>query len=137
MEINAFKRLFFASENHSCIMSISLPHTVSMPIQPQSEAQPEHTAPFKYGSRHIVLNVRVLMAKAGYRDVSKLYRDLLKLGCTISYSQFKRIVDGSAEKLNTDVLDALINLFECEISDLFTVLRAKPSAGASSTDIVA
>lgn len=85
--------------------------------------------PFKYGTRRLALNTRVLMAKAGYRDVAKLYRDVLAMGCTISYSQFKRVVDNEAEKLNTDVLDALLNLFECDVEDLFTVLKTKDKPG--------
>jgi hypothetical protein len=97
-----------------------MPHPTPESTEPETPA-----APFKYGSRRIVLNIRVQMAKAGYRDVSKLYRDVLKLGCTISYSQFKRVVDNTAEKLNVDVLDALVNLFECDISDLMMVVRAE------------
>jgi hypothetical protein len=88
-----------------------------------SQSENATAKPFKYGSRRIVLNVRVAMARAGYRDVSKLYRDVLALGCTISYSQFKRVVDNSTEKLNTDVLEALINLFDCELTDLVVVVR--------------
>ncbi len=81
---------------------------------------------YKYGQRRLALNVRVLMAQHGYRDISKLYRELISRGCDISYSQFKRIVDNQAEKLNTNVLDALLNLFDCRIDELFITLETPP-----------
>jgi hypothetical protein len=35
------------------------------------------------------------------------------------------VVDNTAEKLNVAVLGALVNLFECDISDLMVVVRAE------------
>ncbi|WP_374348499.1 helix-turn-helix domain-containing protein [Chitinimonas sp.] len=85
-----------------------------------------HTAPSAapaQGSRHIALNVRVLMAQHGYRNIRALYLDVLKTGADISYSQFSRIVDNQSEKLNLAVVDALLNLFDCAITELIVETR--------------
>ncbi|MDK2125916.1 helix-turn-helix domain-containing protein [Parachitinimonas caeni] len=94
--------------------------------KPSNSTQAEQAplAAFKYGPRRLALNVRVLMAERGYKSVTTLYRDLAAMGCEISYAQFTRIVDNRAEKLNTDVLDALLNLFNCSISELFIEQKA-------------
>jgi hypothetical protein len=74
--------------------------------------------------RQIALNVRVLMAQRGYRNVRALYQDVLQSGAEISYSQFARIVDNQSEKLNLSVVEALLNLFDCPITDL--IVEAQP-----------
>ena len=72
----------------------------------------------KYGKRRTMLNVRVKMAERGYRSVAMLQRDLLKMGCEISNPQLIRILDNKTKNLNLDVLDALINLFDCSPAEL-------------------
>ncbi|HEY9104905.1 helix-turn-helix transcriptional regulator [Chitinimonas sp.] len=75
------------------------------------------------GKRHLALNVRVLMAQRGYRNVRSLYLDVLKSGADISYSQFARIVDNQSEKLNLAVVNALLNLFDCSVMELIIETR--------------
>lgn len=75
------------------------------------------------GKRQLALNVRVLMAQRGYRNVRSLYLDVLKSGADISYSQFARIVDNQSEKLNLAVVNALLNLFDCSVVDLIIETR--------------
>jgi len=87
-------------------------------------------APAQTSLRRIALNVRVLMAQRGYRNIRSLYLDVLKTGADISYSQFARIVDNQSEKLNLSVVEALLNLFECSIVDL--IVEARPPRSAEN-----
>lgn len=89
---------------------------------PNSTVAPTDATPA--AARRIALNVRVLMAQRGYRNIRSLYLDVLKAGADISYSQFARIVDNQSEKLNLSVVEALLNLFDCAIIDLIVETRA-------------
>lgn len=89
-----------------------------------SAAGDEAGGAFKYGQRRIQLNVRLLMAKHGYKTVKRLFEDVSTMGCEVTYSQFARIVDNQAGKLNMEVLDALLNLFDCEVGELFIAVSA-------------
>ncbi|MBV8467697.1 MAG: helix-turn-helix transcriptional regulator [Burkholderiales bacterium] len=80
----------------------------------------QNPAPHKYGARRIALNVRVKMAEKGFRNAASLHRALIAMGCDISHRQLLRIIDNSGDSLSKDVLDALLNLFDCSPAELFT-----------------
>ncbi len=81
------------------------------------------TARHKYGERRIALNVRVKMAEKGFRNAASLHRALIAMGCDISHRQLLRIIDNTGDSLSKDVLDAMLNLFDCSPAELFTEVR--------------
>lgn len=95
---------------------------VSSPAALPTGTAADASTPFKFGPKRIQLDIRVLMSKHGYKSVTTLYNALDEMGCDVTYSQFTRIVDNRAGKLNVGVLDALINLFNCDAGDLFKVV---------------
>ena len=68
--------------------------------------------------RKIVWRVRVMMAERGVRSVSELVRQLQQAGVSISVAQLGRLIDGKARYWNQDVLEGLMTVFDCELSDL-------------------
>ena len=74
----------------------------------------------KYGNRRLALNVRVKMAEKGFRNAASLHRALIAMGCDISHRQLLRIIDNTGDSLSKDVLDAMLNLFDCSPAELFT-----------------
>lgn len=68
--------------------------------------------------RRVHWRVRLLMAEHGVRSVSELVRRLDEIGISISVQQLGRIIDGRAQLWNQDVLEGLMTIFGCELSDL-------------------
>lgn len=89
------------------------------PDQPEQAPAAPLSGPFKYGARRTALNVRHLMLDRGFRSVASLHRALISRGCEISHPQLLRIIDNKAKLVSLDVIDALINLFDCPPSALF------------------
>lgn len=73
----------------------------------------------KASRRRVVLRVRDLMAKHHIRSVASLHRMLQAAGVEISHPQLIRVIDNRAGKLNSSLLDGLLNLFDCPVSELF------------------
>lgn len=71
------------------------------------------------GPRRVVLNVRSLMASRGVRSAAALHRMLITAGVDISNVQLLRIIDNKSTRLNMDVIDGLLNIFNCSVHDLF------------------
>lgn len=69
--------------------------------------------------RRVVLKVRVLMAQRSIRSSAALHRLLASAGVEISNSQLLRIIDNKSTRLNMEVVDALLNIFQCPACDLF------------------
>jgi len=59
-----------------------------------------------------------MMAERGVRSVSELVRQLQQAGVSISVAQLGRLIDGKARYWNQDVLEGLMTVFDCELSDL-------------------
>lgn len=68
--------------------------------------------------RRIVLHVRTMMASRGVRSVAALQRMLISAGIDISNQQLIRIVDNTSTRLNMDVINGLLNIFQCSVYDL-------------------
>jgi DNA-binding Xre family transcriptional regulator len=68
--------------------------------------------------RKVVWRVRVMMAEREVRSVSELVRRLDKVGVSISVAQLGRLIDGKASYWNQEVIEGLMEVFDCELSDL-------------------
>jgi len=69
--------------------------------------------------RKVVWRVRVMMAEREVRSVSELVRRLEQVGVSISIAQLGRLIDGKASYWNQEVIEGLMEVFDCELSDLF------------------
>ena len=89
---------------------------------------PDHEA-----DRHVVLNVRALMASRNIRSVAALQRMLISAGVDISNQQLNRIVDNRATLLNLQVINGLLKVLRCSVHDLFGELAVPRSPDQKNT----
>lgn len=68
--------------------------------------------------RKVAWRARVVMAERGVRSVSELARRLEVIGVSISVSQLGRMIDGKTQLWNQDVIEGMMTVLECELSDL-------------------
>ena len=74
--------------------------------------------------RKITWRVRVMMAERGVRSVSELVRRLDQVGVSISVAQLGRLIDGKTQRWSQEVIEGLMLVLDCELSDL---LRSEPT----------
>jgi len=61
------------------------------------------------------------MAEHNIRSVSELCRILEnEVGITISVSQLGRLIDGKSQYWSQELIEGLMTVFRCDISELFT-----------------
>lgn len=65
--------------------------------------------------------LRVMMAERGITTVTELRRQLQAMGMEISTQQLSRVVNELPQRVNTDLLAALITLLRCTPNDLFYI----------------
>lgn len=70
--------------------------------------------------RKIIWRVRVMMAERGVRSVSELVRQLEAIGVSISNAQLGRLIDGKSRHWNQSVVEGLMEVLNCELSDLLS-----------------
>lgn len=70
--------------------------------------------------RRVVFNVWHLMAARGIRSAAELQRRLIKAGVDISNPQLLRIIDNKSKRVNMDVINGLLNVFQCSVHDLIS-----------------
>jgi biotin operon repressor len=58
------------------------------------------------------------MAERGVRSVSELARRLEEIGVSISISQLGRMIDGKTQLWNQDVIEGMMTVLDCELSDI-------------------
>lgn len=58
------------------------------------------------------------MAERGIRSVSELVRQLEKVGVTVSISQLGRLIDGKIQHWNQSIIEGLLEVLDCELSDI-------------------
>ena len=80
--------------------------------------RPNTDFPVVTGRRQVVLHVRSMMAARGIRSSAALQRMLISSGVQISQAQLLRIIDNKSLKMNMDVLNGLLNVFQCSVHDL-------------------
>lgn len=62
-----------------------------------------------------------LMAERGIKSVAALHRKLIEMRVPVSHSQLLRIVDNRADHWKVQYINAFVDIFECQVSDLFKV----------------
>lgn len=72
----------------------------------------------KKSRRQLIWRVRVIMAERGIRSVSELVRRLEQIGVAISVAQLGRLIDGKTRLWNQEVIEGLMEVLQCELSDL-------------------
>jgi biotin operon repressor len=60
------------------------------------------------------------MAERKIRSVSELVRRLDRTGVSISVAQLGRLIDGKTAYWNQEVIEGLMEVFDCDLSDLLT-----------------
>jgi hypothetical protein len=60
------------------------------------------------------------MAERDIRSVSELVRRLDRAGVSISVAQLGRLIDGKTAHWNQEVIEGLMEVFDCDLSDLLT-----------------
>lgn len=68
--------------------------------------------------RKVAWRARVIMAERGVRSVSELARRLEEIGVSISISQLGRMIDGKTQLWNQDVIEGMMTVLDCELSDI-------------------
>ncbi len=89
--------------------------------------RPNIDFPVVTGRRQVVLHVRSMMAARGIRSSAALQRMLISSGVQISQAQLLRIIDNKSLKMNMDVLNGLLNVFQCSVHDLVGEEPAPPA----------
>lgn len=84
--------------------------------------------------------LRVMMAERGITTVTELRRQLQAMGMEISTQQLSRVVNELPQRVNTDLLAALITLLRCTPNDLFHIdtqaTQEEPRALQPATAVV-
>ena len=75
----------------------------------------------KRPSRRRIRRARTVMAERGIRSISALQRSLGTIGVAISVPQLIRVVDGKAKHMNKEVIEGLLTVLDCGISELFAL----------------
>lgn len=75
----------------------------------------------KKPARRLILRARSVMADRGFRSISALQRSLVAIGVAISVPQLIRVIDGQAKHINKEVIEGLLTVFDCGVSELFSV----------------
>lgn len=81
--------------------------------------------------------LRVMMSERGITTVTELGRRLQRLGVTMSSQQLNRIVTEMPQRLNTELLAALLTVLTCRVEHLIQIEEpaAEPTADpAPSSD---
>lgn len=87
--------------------------------------------------KQIRWRLRVMMAERNITTATELGRRLTVLGVNISTQQLSRVVTEMPQRLNTELLAALMTVLDCEPNDLIEVRDAEaPSldTGVASTN---
>ena len=67
---------------------------------------------------HVIWHARLLMAKHDIRSVSALVRKLKEIGIDISVAQLGRLIDGKNKLWNQEVIEGLLTIFNCNLSEM-------------------
>jgi hypothetical protein len=73
-------------------------------------------------SKKVGWNLFPIMAKNNIRTAAELSRRLKALGIDVTSIYLSRMMNERPGRLNTDLLDAFITLFNCTVSDLLPVI---------------
>lgn len=79
----------------------------------------------------------VVMAQRKVRKITDLQKRLSDYGCEISTQQLGRVAAARPERLNMDLLEGLINVLDCDVSDLIRVVESQDAGNDSTPDTTA
>jgi DNA-binding Xre family transcriptional regulator len=68
--------------------------------------------------KHLVWRLRILMAERDIRSATELKRRLENIGYELTSAHASRIVNELPQRISTDLLNALLTVLDCGISDL-------------------
>jgi len=71
--------------------------------------------------KYLSWRLDVVMAERKIKTVTELHRMLVAHGVKISSAQLSRIVQQKPQRINTELLDGLINILNCTASDILQV----------------
>jgi|AMWB02.1.fsa_nt_gi DNA-binding Xre family transcriptional regulator len=74
-----------------------------------------------FRKKRISWRLDVAMVERKIRTVTELQRRLEAFGVSISTAQLGRIVNGRPQRINSDLLEALVNVLDCPVSDLLRI----------------
>lgn len=74
--------------------------------------------PLKPARKTVTWRVRVVMAEKNVRSVSELVRRLEAIGVSISVAQLGRLIDGKTQHWSQEVIEGLMTVLDCELTDL-------------------
>lgn len=92
-----------------------------------------HITPAPEVQTKVKLRINELMAENGIRSVAALHRLLIAKQVPVSHSQLLRIVDNRADHWKVEFIAAFIEIFECQISDLFKVDKVEISGNRNQS----
>ena len=73
----------------------------------------------------VVWRVRVMMAERNVRSVSELVRQMEDIGVSISVAQLGRLIDGKTQHWSQEVIEGMMTVLDCELSDLLRTTADK------------
>lgn len=68
---------------------------------------------------NVKFRIYELMAERGIKSVAALHRKLIERRVPVSHSQLLRIVDNRADHWKVQYINAFVDIFECQVADLF------------------
>ena len=96
-----------------------------MTNQIQTEIQPQLRAGINF-------RIKELMAAHNIRSVAALQRILISRKVDISNAQLRRIVDNRTDSWKVEHINAFLELFQCDIAELFKVVSNEEADSFSS-----
>ena len=93
----------------------------------QTEFQPQVRAGINF-------RIKELMASHNIRSVAALQRILISRKVDISNAQLRRIVDNRTDSWKVDHINAFLELFHCDISELFRIVSKEDTERLSSNN---
>lgn len=82
-------------------------------------------------SKSVHWQLPVVMAMRRIKSATELHRRLNAIGMEISSAQLSRMMHKRPQRLSMELLDALVTVLECEITDLLVI--GEPGADDEST----
>ncbi len=76
-------------------------------------------------TQNVKFRIYELMAENGIKSVAALHRKMIEMRVPVSHSQLLRIVDNRADHWKVQYINAFLDIFNCQVADLFKVETGK------------
>lgn len=84
--------------------------------------------------RKVTWRLRVMLAERGLRSATALHHRLADIGLDISSAHLSRMMHARPKRLSMELLDALLEVLQCELSDLMRVQEVSEQTTASTDE---